>query len=83
LELSPFGAVRSAEILTLARAHPGFEVVHDGTAEWLFPLMLLVDVEALARDRPEIMERLHAAEAAARADPALHPTSAYLVLRRR
>lgn len=81
--LSPFMAARSADILPLARRHPGFDVIHDAGAGWLFPLMLVVDLEALAREHPELIAQLRAAEAEAKADSGLQPTGAYVVLRRR
>jgi SAM-dependent methyltransferase len=82
-QLSPFAAVRSAEIVSLLHAQAGFEVIHEATTGWLFPLSLVIDGPALTRDHPEIMQRLNHAEEEARKDPALRPAMAYMVLRRR
>ena len=81
-QLSSFTALRSEDVLPLLRSHPGFEIVHLTTGGYLFPLLLAVDLPALARDRPELVERLRAAEVAARRD-GLRPGVAYVVLRRR
>ena len=81
-QLSSFAALRSEDVLPLLRSHPGFEIVHLTTGGYLFPLLLAVDLPALARDRPELVERLRAAEVSARRD-GLRPGVAYVVLRRR
>lgn len=80
---SPFMAIRSQDILALARSHADFEVLHDATGGWSFPLMLVIDVDGLARDRADVVDELRAAELAARSDPELCPTLAYVVLRKR
>ena len=58
--IAPFGAVRSDEILPIARAR--FEVVEERLAGHLFPLHLYLDVPALEREAPELIERLLARE---------------------
>jgi ubiquinone/menaquinone biosynthesis C-methylase UbiE len=78
---SPFCAVRSDEVLSSARERFP-RVVHEGFASALFPLALLIDVEALAREAPDVLERVFAAETEALADPTLRPCEAYVVLRR-
>ena len=80
-ELSPFCAVRSDDILTLARAR--FDVVHQRVAGALFPLFLAVDLPALRHEMPELLARLVDAEDEALRDPAIGPCGAYLVLRKR
>jgi ubiquinone/menaquinone biosynthesis C-methylase UbiE len=77
---SPFCALRSEEVLSTARER--FQVVHEGFTSALFPLTFLIDVEALARDAPDVLERVFAAETEALADPTLRPCEAYVVLRR-
>ena len=77
---SPFCALRSQEVLSTASER--FEVVHQGFTSALFPLTFLIDIEALARDAPDVLERVFAAETDARADPTLKPCEAYVVLRR-
>lgn len=80
-EVGPLCAVRSDEILALARAR--FDVVHEATTGRLFPLGLAVDRAAIARDEPRLLDRLAAAEDAARDDPLMQPCLAYAVFRRR
>ena len=80
-ELSPFCAVRSDDILTLARAR--FDVVHQRVTGALFPLFLAVDLPALRHEMPELLARLVDAEDEALRDPAIGPCGAYLVLRKR
>ena len=77
---SPFCAVRSDEVLSVARAR--FQVVHEGFTSALFPLAFFLDVEALAREVPDVLDRVLAAEAEALADPTLRPCEAYVVFRR-
>ena len=77
---SPFCAVRSDEMLSIARAR--FRVVHEGFTSALFPLAFFIDVEALAREAPDVLDRVLAAEAEALADPSLRPCEAYVVFRR-
>ena len=79
--LSPFCAVRSDEILEVARAR--FDVVHEGRAGALFPLFLLLDLPALEREEPALLGRLLRAEEEALADPRLRACGAYAVLRKR
>jgi ubiquinone/menaquinone biosynthesis C-methylase UbiE len=76
---SPFCAVRSNDLLPTLRAR--FQVVHAGLASALFPLTYFIDAPALAREAPEVLEHVLAAEADALADPTLRPCEAYLVLR--
>lgn len=82
-QLSPFAAVRSAEILPLLHARTDFEVLHQGATGWLFPLSLVIDTVGLSRDHPAVMQHLHDAETTARGDPRLQPAMAYVVLRRK
>jgi len=80
-ELSPFCAVRSDDILTVARAR--FDVVHEGVSGGLFPLFLAVDMAALQGELPALATRLIEAEDEALRDPAFGPCGAYVVLRKR
>ena len=61
-DLSPLCAVRSDDVLPLAEAR--FAVVHKGLTGGLFPLLLHLDLDALARDDPAHLARLVAAEEA-------------------
>jgi ubiquinone/menaquinone biosynthesis C-methylase UbiE len=70
---------RADEILPLARAR--FDVVHESLWGRLFPLGLVVDMDAVARDDPSLFDRLMAAEADACADPAMRPCVAWAVYR--
>jgi SAM-dependent methyltransferase len=78
---SPFCGVRANEILPLAEAR--FDVVHKGVSGALFPLNFAVDLDGLARDAPDAVERLRAAEEEALRDPLFPPCGAYVVLRKR
>ena len=78
---SPFCTVRSADILPMARER--FDVVHEGYTSALFPLFLVLDLGALEREAPEVLERVLGAEAAALADPSIRPCGAYVVFRKR
>ena len=80
-ELAPFRAVRSDELVAVASAR--FEVVDARYGGRLFPLFLHLDVPALERDAPELLEEILAQEQALAADPAATPCSAFLLLRRR
>src|SRR4029077_11230926 len=77
---SPFCAVRSNELLSAARAR--FQVVHEVFTAALFPLAIFIDIDALAREAPDVLEQVLAAEAEALADPTLRPCEAYIVFRR-
>jgi len=77
--LDPLHAGRSRDILPLARAR--FDVVHEARTGALFPLLVHLDLPALARDAPDVLARLGALEEEARRDPALTCTAAYVVLR--
>ena len=79
-QMSPFCAVRSDDVLPLAEAH--FQVVHKRLFAALFPLLLYLDLDAIARDDPPLFARLLAAEAAAQQDPATPPCSVYAVFRK-
>lgn len=79
--LSPFQAGRSHDILPLARAR--FEVLHEALSDRTFPLLLMVDLATVAREDATLLERLLAADLAARDDPDLPPCRAYVVLRKR
>jgi ubiquinone/menaquinone biosynthesis C-methylase UbiE len=77
---SPFCAVRSGEVLSTARER--FQVVHQGFTSALFPLAFSIDVGALAREAPDVLARVFAAETEALTDPTLRPCEAYVVFRR-
>jgi hypothetical protein len=77
---SPFCAVRSGEVLSTARER--LQVVHQGFTSALFPLAFSIDVEALAREAPDVLARVFAAETEALIDPTLRPCEAYVVFRR-
>lgn len=77
---SPFCAVRSDEVLSTAKER--FQVVHEGFTSALFPLALFIDVGALAREAPDVLERVFAAETEALADPTLQACEAYVVFQR-
>jgi SAM-dependent methyltransferase len=80
-DLSPFCGVRSPDILPLARER--FDVLHEGVDGALFPLFLVLDVPALAREQPALLERLERAEAEAIRDVDGQPSVAYAVFRKR
>jgi len=80
-ELSPFCGVRSDEILAVARRY--FDVVHLAFGNALFPLQLVLDLPAMEREAPELIERVLAAEVAASRRPDIRPCAAYAVFRRR
>jgi len=80
-ELSPFCAVRSDEILPLARAR--FEVVHLAFSGALFPLPVYLDLPALEQEAPEILAAVLRAEEEALSDPTVAPCAAYAVFRKR
>lgn len=79
--IAPFGAVRADEILAVVRAR--FDVVEERLAGHLFPLHLYLDVPALEREAPELIDRLIARERELAAHPVATPCTAYAVLRRR
>jgi ubiquinone/menaquinone biosynthesis C-methylase UbiE len=79
--MSPFCGVRPRDVLPLAEAH--FDVVHKGLFGALLPLTFYLDLEAIAREDPALLERLEAEEEQAARDPALQPCSAYAVFRKR
>jgi SAM-dependent methyltransferase len=79
--LSPFCAVRSDDILPLVEAR--FEVVYKALTGALFPLNFAVAVDGLAREAPDVLAELQAAEEAALRDSRVRPCGAYLVLRKR
>lgn len=79
--LAPFRAIRSDEVVAVAKAR--FDVVQETWAGRLFPLHVYLDVRAMEREAPELLERLEAREAALASHPAATPCSAYLVLRKR
>ena len=76
-----FCGIRSADILGAARER--FDVVHHGSAGALYPLLLMLDLPALARDAPDVLERVLSAEDAALRDPSIRPCLSYAVYRRR
>jgi SAM-dependent methyltransferase len=79
--LSPFCGVRSDDILSVAERF--FEPVHVARYGGLFPLPLYLDFDAMAHEEPALLARLEAAEAEAAGDPALGPSTAYAVYRKR
>ena len=80
-EIAAFRAVRSDEIAAVASAR--FEVVDARYGGRLFPLFLHLDVPALEREAPEVLEEILAHEQALATDPAATPCAACLLLRRR
>lgn len=80
-DLSPFGAVRSDEIVALLRSR--FEVVSEAFTGRLYPLAMVLDVAALERDEPALLARIVAAERLVRDDPGLPPAAVYGVYRKR
>jgi ubiquinone/menaquinone biosynthesis C-methylase UbiE len=78
---SPLCAVRSDELLALAKAR--FEVVHEVRGGALFPITQALDLARVARDAPEVFARLDALEAAGLEDPSAEPAVAYVVLRKK
>jgi SAM-dependent methyltransferase len=78
--IAPLHAVRTDEILPLARAR--FELVHKACIGALFPLLLHLDLPALAREAPDVLARLAALEAEARTDPAITCATVYAVFRK-
>jgi len=79
-QIAPFRAARSDEILAVAAAR--FEVVEQRTGGRLFPLHLYLDVPALEREAPEILERLLQRERELATDPVATACTAYVVLRK-
>ncbi|MDX2169853.1 MAG: hypothetical protein SF182_22470, partial [Deltaproteobacteria bacterium] len=79
--LSPFCAVRSDALLPLALQR--FELLHRVDAAPFGALDRHVDLAALRREAPAAAACLQDAVAAALRDPAVGPTEAYLVLRKR
>jgi ubiquinone/menaquinone biosynthesis C-methylase UbiE len=79
--MSPFCAVRSAEILTLARQR--FDTVHYGPSGGLFPLGLFFDITAMRSQAPDTLRWFTQAERDALADPRIQPCAAYAVFRKR
>lgn len=80
LALSPFQALRSEDILPLARSR--FEVVHLVETARLGPLSLVLDMAAIAREDAALLARLEQAEEDARRDPVMRPSCAYAVFRK-
>lgn len=79
--LSPFCGVRADDIVALATAR--FDVVHRAFTGALFPLNFAVDLDAVAREAPEVLAQLQAAEEAALREADARPCGVYLVLRKR
>lgn len=79
--MSPFEAVRAPE--TPAILEERFDIVHVARADALYPLFLLLDLAAMERDEPALLEAVFEAERAARRDPSLRRCSMYGVFRRR
>ena len=73
--------MRSNDIVAVATAR--FDTVEAAYAGRLFPLFLHLDVPALERDAPELLDALLAREQALAADPNATPCAAHLILRRR
>ena len=79
--LSPFQAVRSLDVLPLARAR--FDVVREAPTARFFPLNVWLDMQAIAREEPALLARLWRAELEARSDPVMRPCGVYAVFRKR
>ena len=79
-DASPFCAVRSDEVLAVAQAR--FNPVHVALGGALYPLAAYLDLAALEREAPEVLEEVVRAESCAGADPAIRPVAAYAVFRR-
>jgi ubiquinone/menaquinone biosynthesis C-methylase UbiE len=79
-ETSPFCGMRPAELLPLASAR--FTPLHVAQFGYLVPLPLKLDLDALAAEAPELLQRLKTAEVEASHDPNLLPATAYAVFRR-
>lgn len=79
--LSPFCGIRADDIVPLAEAR--FDVVHRASSGALFPLNFAVDLDTIAREAPEVLAQLQAAETAALQAPDARPCGVYLVLRKR
>jgi SAM-dependent methyltransferase len=80
-EIAAFRAIRSNEIAGVATAR--FDTVEAYYGGRLFPLFLHLDVPALEREAPELLEQVLAREQALAADPAATPCAAQLILKRR
>ena len=80
-KLAPLRAVRSDEIVALAKAR--FDLLEERFAARLFPLLLHIDVPALERQSPALLEELFQHEQALATNPAATPCSSLLVLRKR
>lgn len=81
-EMSPFEAVRSDEILGAAASR--FDLLHIGQCGYLHPLGMFIDMHAIDRQEPELLERILEIERdAGRDHPAVSPASVYAVFRRR
>lgn len=80
-ELSPFEAIRTD---TVAVARERFEVVHLAFAGILFPLAIFLDLHAMEREAPALLERvLEVEREARRAASPVPPAAVYAVFRRR
>jgi ubiquinone/menaquinone biosynthesis C-methylase UbiE len=77
----PLSAIRSDEILALAKAR--FEVVQEVRGGALFPIPQALDLAGLAQDAPDVLARLDALEAAGLDEPSVEPALVYVVLRRK
>lgn len=80
-EGSPFEAVRADETLRVMQER--FDVMHLARTEALFPLFLLLDLHAMEREAPQVLEAVFAAEETARRRPGARLCSAYAVFRKR
>jgi SAM-dependent methyltransferase len=79
--LTPLCGIRSDELLAQAAAR--FDRVHLRTTGALFPLLLAVDLGRMAREAPDLLEGLVAAEQEAAAAGNSQPCGAYAVFRKR
>lgn len=80
-DMSPFCAIRSADVLPLARQR--FDPVHIGAGGGLFPLGLFLDIDAMRRDAPDRLKRFLDAEREALDRDHLAPCAIYAVFRKR
>jgi len=75
--MSPFCALRSADVVTLVRER--FEILEEKLVGYIAPLPMMLDLRRVEAEAPALLARLHAEEAKAAADPALLPFGTLIV----